>query len=66
MHNGYDDYQTGTFIPDIKVEKRPDNGHYTASSMGYSFTHHSQDEAVNRLTSKLQDEIAAGTIHPGM
>lgn len=66
MHNGYDDYQTGTFIPDIVIAKREDNGHFTASSMGYSYTHHSQDEAVSQLTTKLQKEIAAGVIHPGM
>lgn len=66
MHNGYDDYQTGTFTPDITLTRREDNGHYTATSMGYEATHHSQDEAVSRLTEKLQSAIADGTIHPGM
>lgn len=65
MFNGYDDYQTGTFIPTIEVHKREDNGHYEASSMGYSATHHNQDEAVNQLTAKLQDAILSGDIHPG-
>lgn len=66
MFNGYDDYQTGTFIPSIEVHKRADNGHYEATSMGYSATHHDQAEAVNKLTTQLQEAIAAGIIHPGM
>lgn len=66
MHNAYDDYQTGQFTPDVVINKREDNGHYTASSMGYSATHHNQDEAVNTLTKKLQSLIAEGIIHPGM
>lgn len=66
MHEAYDDYKTGTFVPHIEVHKREDNGHYTASSMGYTVTHHSSEEAVNRLTETLRDEITKGVIHPGM
>lgn len=66
MFNGFDDYQTGTFIPDVVVEKREDNGHFVASSMGLSATHHNQDEAVNRLMDKIHSGIASGDIHPGM
>lgn len=65
MHNGFDDYQTGQFTPDIVVRKRDDNGHYEASSMGHKATHHDSAEAVNKLTQTLKDEIAKGNIYPG-
>lgn len=65
MHNGYDDYQEGTFIPDIRISRREDNGHYVAESCGLTVTHHEQSEAVNRLTAELQDKIARGELYPG-
>lgn len=65
MHQMYEDFLRGTFIPQIEVHKRKDNGHFTASGCGMEVTHHDQDEAVNRLSAKIQDGIQKGEIHPG-
>jgi hypothetical protein len=66
MHQMYTDYLEGQFIPQVTVTKRDDNGHFEASSCGITITHHDQAEAINRLTAKIHDGLADGTIHPNM
>ena len=65
MHEFYRDYLEGQFVPDVKVVKRADNGHYTVSSCGIEVTHHDQMEAINRLSEKIQSALLEGTLHPG-
>lgn len=64
MHQLYTDFSDGMLTPDVTITKREDNGHYVASAMGLSETHWDQAEAVNKLTSKIQDGILKGELHP--
>lgn len=64
MHEMYRDYLDGTFVPQVEITKRDDNGHYEATAMGLKATHPDQAEAVNRLTKQIQDGLLKGTIHP--
>lgn len=64
MNEMYRDFSDGQLIPDVTITKREDNGHYVATSMGLSETHWDQAEAVNRLTSKIQNGILKGELHP--
>lgn len=64
MNEMYTDFSTGQMVPDITIVKRKDNGHFTATAMGLSETHWDQAEAVNRLTSKIQDGILKGELSP--
>lgn len=65
MHQLYRDYADGQFIPDVKVTKRADNGHFTATACGLEVTHHDQEVAINKLTEKLHTALIDGTLHPG-
>jgi putative lipoic acid-binding regulatory protein len=64
MNNAYRDFQEGQVIPDVTISRRSDNGHYVAEAMGVKVTHYDQTEAVNRLTSKIQEGLASGTLNP--
>jgi hypothetical protein len=66
MDQRYDDYTTGLFIPEITITKREDNGHFVATSMGITATHHDQSVAVNKVSAAVQDAIQRGDIYPGM
>lgn len=62
MNNMYRDYSDGCFIPEITVTKQDDK--FVASAMGLKVSHYDQAEAVNRLTSQIQDGILKGELHP--
>lgn len=64
MNNPYE--QDFDWTPDVVIEKRADNGHFTASANGRSVTHFDQAEAVNRLTAELYDAFRKGEITPGL
>lgn len=66
MHHLYRDYLEGTFVPDVTITKRDDNGHFTATSMGLEVTHYDQAEAINQLTTKIHEGLQKGEIHPFM
>lgn len=65
MENIFTDYRDGTFIPQVDIKRREDNGHYTASSCGLSATHWDQATAVHQLNTKIEEGILKGEIHPG-
>lgn len=65
MDRMYRDYVEGTFVPNVEITKREDNGHFVATGCGISVTHWDQTEAVNRLNDKIQEGILKGEIHPG-
>jgi len=64
MHQPYRDMFEGGFAPQIEITRRADNGHYVASALGRSKTHHSQDEAVAQLQAELEDALLKGDITP--
>lgn len=65
MDQMYRDFVDGQFVPNVKVTRRPDNGHFVATGCGISVTHHDQGEAINRLTARIQEGVTKGEIHPG-
>lgn len=65
MHEMYRDFLDGSFVPEMEISQRQDNGHYVAKACGLTVTHHDRDQAVNSLAAKIQDGLLRGEIHPG-
>lgn len=60
-----ENFEDGMFVTDIEVTKL-DNGMFKATSCGLEANDHNQENAIAKLQQRLNDEMAQGTIHPGM